>query len=185
MEFFDKKYLVPFGEYLPMRKHLSFFEFISGDNDYTSGVGKRSINYKDNLNFIPIICYEIIFYWKLINKYNFNNDFIINITNDVWFGNFFGPYQHLYLSKLRAAEFNKYLFRVSNNGISAIINNNGKIEISTKLNKRVSINSKLKINRYINFYLSHQFLNKFYFILFFIIIFLSLMLKNGRNESKI
>ena len=82
-----------------------------------------------------MICYEIVFYWKLLNKSNYKSDFIVNITNDFWFGKYSGPYQHFYLTKIRAAEFNKPIIRVSNNGISAVIDNNGKILNNTELNK--------------------------------------------------
>ena len=61
---------------------------------------------------------------------------MINITNDSWFGNFSGPYQHFYLSKMRAVEFNKFLIRSSNNGISAMINSKGEIIEFLPLNKK-------------------------------------------------
>ena len=69
---------------------------------------------------------------------------MINITNDAWFGSISGPYQHFYLSRMRAVEFNKPLIRVSNNGISAIINNKGKIIDYIPLN----LKEPLKIQRY-------------------------------------
>ena len=96
-------------------------EIIAGSTDFALGEGQRIVGINDELNFIPAICYEIIFFWKLINDENNNADFIINLTNDSWFGQLSGPYQHFYLSRLRAAEFNKPLIRVSNNGISAAI----------------------------------------------------------------
>ena len=102
---------------------------------------------QNRIKYIPVICYEVIFYWKLLNKKNINNDIIINITNDTWFGKFLGPYQHLYLTKLRAAEFNKPVLRVSNNGISAIIDNNGKVINFTKLNFKKSFKNFLKIKK--------------------------------------
>ncbi len=178
---FDKKILVPFGEFLPFRKFLSLFENISGQNDYTMGKKDRIIKIKNQISYIPIICYEIIFYWKLINSLNFESDFIINITNDIWFGNFLGPYQHFYLTKLRAAEFNKPIFRVSNNGISAIIDNNGKVLINTQLNKKRSFKYDFIIEKNHNFYKTH-FFNNIYF-LFFIII-LNIIYLYRKNDQK-
>ena len=85
---------------------------------------------------MPVICYEIIFFNDLLNNDNFNAELLINITNDSWFGNLSGPYQHFYLSRMRAAEYNKTLIRVSNNCLSAIINNRGEIIDYIPLNIR-------------------------------------------------
>ena len=81
--------------------HLEFFKFfdkIVGNNDFSSGNKTRLIKTSNNLKMIPIICYEIIFFNNLLNKYNNNSDILINITNDSWFGDFSGPYQHFYLN---------------------------------------------------------------------------------------
>ena len=147
-------------------------ENFSGPNDFTSGKKERLIHINKDLNYIPVICYEIIFYSKLININNFNSDFVINITNDIWFGELLGPYQHLYLTKLRAAELNKIIFIVSNNGISSIINNNGKILKNTKLNIEDSIKFKSSINKNKNFYKTHNILKIYLFFNFIFIIFI-------------
>ena len=123
---FDKQILVPFGEFIPFRSIFGFMKFIAGTNDYSIGEDKRFIKVNDKISFLPVICYEIVYFWHLFNNTNHNTNLIINITNDSWFGNFSGPYQHFYFTRLRAAEFNKDLIRVSNNGISAYINNYGK-----------------------------------------------------------
>ena len=158
-EYFDKIYLVPFGEFLPLRDLLKFFQIIVGPVDYTKGEKDRLIIINNKISFIPVICYEIIFYWDLVNSLNFDSDLIINITNDVWFGKYIGPYQHFYLSKIRAAEFNKPLVRVSNNGISAFINNKGKILDYIPLNKTNNLKYKLKIRNAQSFYKVHRYLN--------------------------
>ena len=121
---FDKQILVPFGEFLPFRKYLNFMEIISGSTDYQKGDAERIITTSDNLKILPIICYEIVFdkIFKNINKKEI--DILVNITNDSWFGNRSDPYQHFYISRLKALVANKSLFRVSNNGISSIIDNN-------------------------------------------------------------
>ena len=124
---FDKKILVPFGEFVPLRKFLSFMDFIAGSSDFAIGAEKRRLQLSDKIKILPIICYEILYFWKMIDSTNHDTNIIINITNDSWFGNFSGPYQHFYFSKLRAAEFNKHLIRVSNNGVSAAIDNHGTI----------------------------------------------------------
>ena len=172
--YFDKKILVPFGEFLPFRQSLSFLEPISGLSDFSEGTKKRLIKIDRNISYIPVICYEIIFYWKLINNLNYDSDFIVNITNDVWFGNFVGPYQHFYLTKLRAAEFNKTIVRVSNNGISGVIDENGKVLIRTDLNTNEVIKYNLNIKNNKSFYKSHTYLNIYFSIIFLLLIVLNL-----------
>ena len=143
---FDKNILVPFGEFVPFRNNLKFLEPIAGSVDFSQGKDNRLINIDNKFSFIPVICYEIIFFWRLLNNNNLNTNLIINITNDAWFGNLVGPYQHFYITKMRASEFNKPILRVSNNGISGIINHDGKILKSTKLNQYTKINYILEVN---------------------------------------
>lgn len=164
--YFDKKILVPFGEFLPLRDSLTFLESIVGQNDYSKGKIERIINLTDNISFIPVICYEIVFYWKLLNKFNNKGNFIVNITNDFWFGDYLGPYQHFYLTKIRAAEFNKPIIRVSNNGISAVIDNNGAVLNKTEFNKTDNIKHKLVFKENNNFVNFHSIFKIYLFIIF-------------------
>ncbi len=167
--YFDKKILVPFGEFLPLRDSLTFLETIVGPNNYSNGKKQRIINLPNKTSFIPVICYEIVFYWKLLNKLNYNSNFVVNITNDFWFGKYLGPYQHFYLTKIRAAEFNKPIIRVSNNGISAVIDNNGNILKNTKLNKNEKFKHKLFLQENITFINQHEILKIYFFIIFLLI----------------
>ena len=169
--YFDKKILVPFGEFLPLRNSLTFLESIAGPHNYSIGKEERIINLKNNISFIPVICYEIVFYWKLLNQLNYKSNFIINITNDFWFGKYLGPYQHFYLTKIRAAEFNKAIIRVSNNGISAVIDNNGSIIKNTELNTTENLKHKLFYQENINFVNQHLILKIYFFIIFVLITF--------------
>ncbi len=169
--YYDKKMLVPFGEFLPLRNYLKFLDLISGPNDYYRGEIDRLINLNDKITYLPVICYEILFYWKLFTDFNSDTNFIVNITNDIWFGNYLGPYQHFYFSRLRASEFNKTLIRVSNNGISGIIDKNGKILSILELNKIGSIKYNLQLENNKNLYNIHYYLN-FYFFIILILLFL-------------
>ena len=171
---FDKQILVPFGEFLPFRKYLNFMEIISGSTDYQKGDTERIITTSDNFKILPIICYEIVFD-KIFNNINKKEiDILVNITNDSWFGTRFGPYQHFYISRLKALVANKSLLRVSNNGISAIIDNNGKILKSSKLNKITQLKYTLKINNNKSYFPMHKI---FMFYLFSIFIFLIIYIK--------
>jgi len=167
---FDKQILVPFGEFLPFRKYLNFMEIISGSTDYQKGDAERIITTSDNLKILPIICYEIVFD-KIFNNINKKEiDILVNITNDSWFGTRSGPYQHFYISRLKSLVANKSLLRVSNNGISAIIDNNGKIIKSSKLNKITQLKYKLKINNNKSYYSNHKIFTFYVFSIFIFLI---------------
>jgi apolipoprotein N-acyltransferase len=181
IQYFDKKILVPFGEFLPLRKFLKFMEKISGTIDYESGNIDRLLTTKEGINIFPIICYEIIFdhIFKNINKYEI--DILINITNDSWFGKKIGPYQHFYLSRLKSLIANKPIVRVSNNGISAIIDQNGKIIKSSNLNEFRNLKYNLKIKSNFSYYLIH---NLFVYYLIFLFFFFLLFNKHFINGKK-
>ena len=180
IHFFDKKILVPFGEFLPFRKYLNFMEIITGNVDFQKGLEDRIIITEDKFNILPIICYEIIFdkIFKNINKNEI--DILINITNDSWFGNKIGPYQHFYIARVKSLIANKPLLRVSNNGISAIINNNAKIIKFSKLNQISNIRFKLKIDNNKSYIYFHKLF--FYYLLFIFILFSTIIIKN-KNEG--
>ena len=143
--YFDKKILVPFGEFLPFRKYLNFLDVIVGDNDFEKGNKIRHMDLNSSIGFLPVICYEIIFFNHLLDEHNFNDPLIINITNDAWFGSLSGPHQHLYHSILRSIEFNKFLIRVSNNGVSVVVDNYGKVIDKIPLNTKGKINMDINI----------------------------------------
>ena len=92
----------------------------------------------------------------MLSTINQNSPLLINITNDAWFGKHSGPYQHFYLSRIRSSEYNKFLIRVSNNGISATIDNYGNIINYLPLNQKgvqnISINTSSKLSNLYNFH---------------------------------
>ncbi len=180
IQFFDKKILVPFGEFLPFRKYLKFMENISGSTDFQIGKTNRILITEDNFRIFPIICYEVIFdkIFKNIEKNNI--DIMINITNDSWFGTKLGPYQHFYIARIKSLIANKPLIRVSNNGISAIIDNKGKIIKSTKLNKISNLKHELKISKNKSYYFLHKLLS-YYLLISFIFLFI-INLKNKHEQ---
>ena len=129
---YNKVNLVPFGEFTPFENVLRFLGFKTITNNYqsfSSGESRIPLNIKNNkidLNLLPLICYEIIYSGKLSRDNNF--DYIINISEDGWFGNSIGPKQHFSHSIFRSIESGKYIIRSANNGISAIINPIGIVE---------------------------------------------------------
>ena len=129
---YNKVNLVPFGEFTPFESVLSLIGLKTVTNNYqsfSSGVTREPINVKNSeidLNLLPLICYEIIYSGKLSRDNNF--DYIINISEDGWFGNSIGPKQHFSHSIFRSIESGKYIIRSANNGVSAIINPIGIVE---------------------------------------------------------
>ena len=129
---YNKINLVPFGEFTPLESFFSLIGFKTVTNSYQSfsrGKTRTPLNIKNskiNLNLLPLICYEIIYSGKLSSNSNF--DYIINISEDGWFGNSIGPKQHFSHSIFRSIESGKYIIRSANNGISAIINPIGIVE---------------------------------------------------------
>ena len=136
IESYNKIKLVPFGEFVPFENILSYVGLKTITNNYQSyskGFDREILNLKIdkfNLSLLPLICYEIIYSGKLFDNNKF--DYIINISEDGWFGKSIGPKQHFAHSIYRSIESGKYIIRSANNGISAIINPNGTIENQLK-----------------------------------------------------
>ena len=136
---YNKVNLVPFGEFLPFEKILKKTGIKTITNNYQSySNGKvreiMEINQKNfSLKILPLICYEIIYSGRIFRDNDF--DYIINISEDGWFGNSVGPKQHFIHSIYRAIESGKYVLRSSNNGITAIVNPLGVVEKQVDLNQ--------------------------------------------------
>ena len=129
---YKKVKLVPFGEFLPFEKILKKIGLKSLTNNYqsfSSGKNREILSIDTDgfdLKILPLICYEIIYSGNIFKNSKFS--YIINISEDGWFGDSIGPHQHFTHSIFRAIESGKYLLRSANNGISAIINPTGSIE---------------------------------------------------------
>ncbi len=141
---YKKQKLVPFGEFLPFEKIFEKFGFkkiTEGHGSFIKG-GKQENLEVDELNILPLICYEVIF-TKLIQQSNKNTNLIINISEDAWFGNSIGPHQHFAKGVYRAIENDTFFVRSANRGISAIINNKG--QVIKKLNPSEAGNIELEV----------------------------------------
>ena len=138
---YDKQYLVPFGEYIPLINLLipKETEKIYG---YSAGKEFDEISFINLPTLLPAICYEIIFSVRLGRRVK-EAHWILNLTNDAWFGDFSGPQQHLVQARMRAIELGLPVVRVANTGITAIINADGKIISTLDLHEEGALNSKL------------------------------------------
>ena len=143
---YNKQKLVPFGEFLPFEHFLislGLKKITHGYGSFTKGIKQKNLEYND-LSILPVICYEIIFP-EIFQNSDENTNLIINISEDAWFGSSIGPYQHFAKAIFRSIENNSYLARSANKGISAFIDNNGKIIKNLKPNEAGSIELDIPI----------------------------------------
>ena len=180
----DKYYknkLVPFGEFLPFEKilqNLGFKKITQGYQSFSAD-NRRDLIKLNDYYFVPLICYEVIYSGK-INKSEKNYDFILNISEDGWFGNSIGPHQHFSHLIFRSIEEGKAVIRSANNGISAYISPNGQIidKILTTDKGFIEFRSFRKSNKTV---FSSQG-NKIFFYFLFIYISLIFFLKLWENK---
>jgi apolipoprotein N-acyltransferase len=123
---YDKAHLVPFGEYMPLREVLPLQKITPGSLDYTAGPGPRTIELPGLPAFAPLICYEVIFPGAIVDEHD-RPAWILNVTNDAWYGRTSGPYQHFAIARTRAVEEGLPLVRVANNGVSGIVDEVGRV----------------------------------------------------------
>ena len=155
-ESYNKMHLVPFGEYIPfissLRGIISFFDMPMSNVKHGNKNQQNIFIFEDKtINFAPLICFDIAFS-NTVRKSNKSSYFMINISNDTWFGESIGPYHHLDITRVRAIENNKWIIRSTNDGFSAIITSNG--TIVDKIEKGITgvINSGINIEKDRSFY---------------------------------
>jgi apolipoprotein N-acyltransferase len=123
---YDKTHLVPFGEYVPWR-FIPFIDAIAGPTDFIAGDAVRPMFVPEIGLVLPLICYEAIFP-ALTGTATERPHFIVNLTNDGWFGHTAGPYQHLAQTRMTAISYGIAVIRVANGGISAAFDGKGRLE---------------------------------------------------------
>ncbi len=125
---YHKRRLVPFGEYVPLedwiRGLITFFDLPF--SVISSGQREPALLQANGYRIGNAICYEIA-YPTLVAEQARDADVLLTISNDAWFGDSIGPYQHLQIARMRAQETGRYIIRATNNGISAIINTHGQV----------------------------------------------------------
>jgi apolipoprotein N-acyltransferase len=128
--FYDKHHLVPYGEYFP-----SYLPIRLGEQGFAPGPGPRTLHIPGLPPIGPLICFEAVFPGDVIDEHN-RPAFMLNITNDSWFGNSTGPRQHFAAARMRAVEEGMPLVRAANTGISAVIDSHGRVAASLGLGQR-------------------------------------------------
>ena len=142
---YDKWRLVPGGEFLPFESILApmgFRKLVTVPGSFTAGPGPQSFA----IPFAPpsgmLICYEAIFPDLIVDSIN-RPEWLINVTNDGWFGRSSGPYQHFAQARMRAIEQGLPIVRAANTGISAVIDGYGRVRTSLALGERGVIDAEL------------------------------------------
>jgi apolipoprotein N-acyltransferase len=129
---FDKFHLVPFGEYMPMKSFLPLKKITEGSTDFSPGPGPLTIDLKGLPPVGPLICYEVIFPHEVTDP-GLRPAWLLNLTNDSWYGYSTGPFQHFAAARMRAVEEGLPLVRVANGGISGIVGPYGEVVASLAL----------------------------------------------------
>jgi apolipoprotein N-acyltransferase len=149
---YDKMHLVPFGEYIPVKGILFFVDRLAeGVGDYKAGREYKRAKTPFG-EFGVLICYEIIFPGLVRKFFRDGGDFIVTITNDAWFGNTAGPYQHWSMAVLRAVENRKPVIRAANTGVSGFIDSSGRIIKSTSIFERLALTADVTTDGTRTFY---------------------------------
>ena len=176
---YNKNKLVPFGEFLPFEnffKRIGLKKITQGYQSFSAD-NKREILKIDKLKFIPLICYEIIYSGE-INPNKKYYDFILNISEDGWFGKSIGPAQHLSHSIFRSIEEGKNVIRSTNNGVSALVNPKGQIIKQISKKGYFDVNKIKRVNK--TYFAEYG--NKIFF--YFVLIYITLILILKIRENK-
>ncbi|MFO7895941.1 MAG: apolipoprotein N-acyltransferase [Candidatus Cloacimonadales bacterium] len=149
---YDKMFLVPFGERIPF---LDIFPIL-----WNIQLGQANFSYGEkphyyqlgSYTYSPLICFEIAFPYLTRQIMQQPVDFVVNLTNDAWFKRSVGTYQHAMLTKFRAVEIRRTIFRAANTGYSLVVDPLGKISASTKLFAKTTLTHPIIISQEISFF---------------------------------
>jgi len=139
---YNKFHLVPFGEYMPFRNILPVGGIAAGATDFSSGDGPATLEVPGLPPFSPLICYEVIFPGAVKDP-AYRPDWLLNVTNDAWYGISAGPHQHFAISRVRAVEEGLPLVRSANTGISGVIDGYGRVTAYLGLGERGIVDAAL------------------------------------------
>jgi apolipoprotein N-acyltransferase len=143
----DKLHLVPGGEYLPfadLLRQVGIERIVAIPTSYSPGTMRHPLALANGLKAAVFICYEIIFPEE-VNEGVQGADLIVNVTNDAWFGDTPGPYQHFRSAQIRAVETGLPVVRAANNGISGVIDARGRVIDAFALNVRGTLDAALEV----------------------------------------
>jgi len=144
---YDKAHLVPFGEYLPFPEAFRALDIASLTarigGAFTAGPGLQTLNAGVIPAFSPLICYEALFSAEVVGTGQHRPQWLVNITDDSWFGTQTGPWQHLTAARFRAIEEGLPLIRAATTGVSAVIDSDGHVVIASGLAEAIKLDAAL------------------------------------------
>jgi apolipoprotein N-acyltransferase len=146
LDYADKVHLVPFGEYLPFQDfldRLGLRQLVRVPGGFTPGVERRLLKIPGLPDAAPLICYEAVFPGEVVPQGARRPGLMVNLTNDAWYGETSGPYQHLAQARLRTIEQGLPMVRAANTGISAVIDPYGRIIASLPLGAEAVLDAEL------------------------------------------
>jgi apolipoprotein N-acyltransferase len=165
---YDKRALVPFGEFMPMRYLIPKFVTLPvGDSDFSIGAGAQELDIPGLPVVGVLICYEGIFpglVAEAVSSGAVRPQWLLNVTNDAWFGMSSGPHQHFQMARMRAVEQGLPLVRVANTGITAYIDEYGRIKQQLPLGVRGMLDVPLQKSTLSN--TTYSLYNKLFMLLF-------------------
>ena len=141
----DKTHLVPFGEYVPFENILGYLgieNVVELPGGFSAAANRQLLTLPDGIKLYPLICYEIIFPNEMTSEIR-QADAILNVTNDAWFGNTPGPYQHFLQARVRAVEQGLPLIRSANTGVSAYVDAHGRLISGIDFNEQGFVDASL------------------------------------------
>ena len=149
-ERYDKRHLVPFGEYVPFERLWDWTgvtQFVQAPGGFTAGGGRRTLHAPGLPAAMPLICYEAIFPTEIGDAFSHaaRPGWLLNVTDDAWFGLTPGPYQHYAQARLRAIELGLPLVRVANSGVSAVVDGFGREIVAAPLGVEGVMDSDLPV----------------------------------------
>ena len=143
---YDKVHLVPLGEYIPFHKQLAPVSGAIGRGSFEVGESRVTLDLPRLPSFSPIICYEVIFPAAVTGP-GARPRWLLNVTNDAWFGLSSGPYQHLASARLRAVEEGLPMLRAANTGVSAVIDAYGRVLAALDMQREGVIDHRIPAAR--------------------------------------
>jgi apolipoprotein N-acyltransferase len=150
--YYDKVHLVPFGEYVPLKRLLPFVHrMVESIGEFSSGPRPYGLNHPQGKVGV-LICFETIF--PEISRALISDGcrLLVNMTNDAWFGRTSAPYQHLSMLTLRAVENRVWIARAANTGFSALIDSTGAIVRSSSLFEKATLQAIIPLRKEKTFY---------------------------------
>jgi len=141
---FDKFHLVPFGEYMPLRSWLPVGAIAGYGSEFSAGPGPVTLPLAGLPPVSPLICYEVIFPGAVVDA-SARPQWLLNLTNDAWYGHTAGPHQHFAISRVRAVEEGLPLVRSAQTGISGVVDAHGRVTAELGLGARGVLDAALPV----------------------------------------